>query len=306
LSGGDVSAPPGPSARARVRMTVDCAAAGRPINPLIYGIAGDDPNGQLGVSGRRWGGNPNTRYNWQLGYAWNAGQDWFFRNVNYAGRPESIWELWLQENRKRGYASVFTLPTIGWVAKDADSYSFPVSVLGPQQAVAPENPDIGNGVGRDGKPLDPLPPSRTSVEAPPAFIARWVSAIRQKDQPRTVRGYILDNEPTLWNATHRDVHPAPVTYDELLERHVSCGSAVRKADPEAVISGFVAWGWTALQYSAEDAKAGIGAHPDRRAHGNVPLLPWWLRKVREHEKRTGVRLVDLVDVHFYPQGAGIG
>ncbi|HYV66064.1 MAG TPA: hypothetical protein VE964_07460, partial [Myxococcales bacterium] len=72
LSGGDVSAPPGPSARARVRMTVDCAAAGRPINPLIYGIAGDDPNGQLGVSGRRWGGNPNTRYNWQLGYAWNA------------------------------------------------------------------------------------------------------------------------------------------------------------------------------------------------------------------------------------------
>ncbi len=46
--------------------------------------------------------------------------------------------------------------------------------------------------------------------------------------------------------------------------------------------------------------------PDRLAHGNVPLLAWWLREVRRHEKLTGHRLVDLVDVHFYPQEERVG
>ncbi len=48
------------------------------------------------------------------------------------------------------------------------------------------------------------------------------------------------------------------------------------------------------------------AHPDRDRHGGLPLLPWWLREVAAHERRTGERLLDLVDVHFYPQGRGMG
>ena len=46
--------------------------------------------------------------------------------------------------------------------------------------------------------------------------------------------FALDNEPMLWNSTHRDVHPDPVTYDELLDRTIRYGSAVRAADPDAV------------------------------------------------------------------------
>lgn len=284
----------------KVRMTIDCARPGGLISPLIYGIGPGDP-GPLGASARRWGGNPSSRYNWELGNAWNAGSDWFFRNLDYSGKPGRDWERFLEENRRDGVASVITVPTIGWVAKDTTSYSFPVSILGPQQAVAPENADMGDGVGRDGKPLAPLPPGRTSIPAPPDFVARWVAAIREKDPTRNVRSYILDNEPMLWNATHRDVHPAPVSYDELLDRTIRYGTAVRKADPGGSIAGPAAWGWTAYFYSAEDAVRGYALHADRRAHGNVPLLPWWLRKVHEHEQETGVRLIDVLDVHFYPQ-----
>jgi len=283
-----------------LRMTVDCAGRASPISPLIYGIGPGDP-GSLGATARRWGGNPSTRYNWESGNAWNSGSDWFFRNTNYSGKAGPEWERWIEESRRHGMASVITLPTIGWVAKDTTSYSFPVSILGPQQAVAPENPDMGNGIGRDGRPLTPLPPERTSVPAPPEFIVRWVKAIREKDPSRNVQGYILDNEPTLWNATHRDVHPEPVSYDELLERTLRYGTAVRKADPQAVIAGPAAWGWSAYFYSAKDLHRSLGLHPDRLLHGNVPLLPWWLRRVREHERKTGVRLIDMLDVHFYPQ-----
>src|SRR5205085_1516465 len=36
------------------------------------------------------------------------------------------------------------------------------------------------------------------------------------------------------------------------------------------------------------------------------LLPYWLGEVAAREKRAGIRLIDAVDVHFYPQGRGIG
>jgi hypothetical protein len=101
------------------------------------------------------------------------------------------------------------------------------------------------------------------------------------------------------------VHPEPATYDELLERTIAYGSAVRQADPEAVIAGPAEWGWTNYFNSAADVAPG-GNKKDRKAHGNVPLLPWYLKKLHEYEKQTGTRILDVVDVHFYPQGEGIG
>jgi len=101
------------------------------------------------------------------------------------------------------------------------------------------------------------------------------------------------------------VHPSPVSYDELLRRTIAYAAAIRGADKDAVIAGPALWGWDATQRSAVD-KASPRTQPDRRAHGDVALLPWWLSRVRAEEKRTGTKLVDLVDVHFYPQGDGIG
>ena len=94
--------------------------------------------------------------------------------------------------------------------------------------------------------------------------------------------YILDNEPMLWNATHRDVHPDPATYDELLEKTIAYASAVRRADPDATIAGPAEWGWLAYHYSAKDVAAGVRLRPDRRLHGDEPLIPWYLRKIREY------------------------
>src|SRR6185436_21117393 len=95
-------------------------------------------------------------------------------------------------------------------------------------------------------PLSPLPPTQTSVPAPPEVVRRWLTKLRSMDRElggRAVSMYILDNEPSLWNSTHRDVHPDPVTYDELLERLIKYGGAVRRADPDAVIAGPAEWGW---------------------------------------------------------------
>jgi hypothetical protein len=292
-----------PSVRA-ASFVVDCAAPGRPISPLIYGVGGIDDPWPLGITARRWGGNPTTRYNWEAN-ASNAAKDWFFRN---GGDPRSTYDTFLEENKAYGVSTALTVPMIGWVAKDTTSYSFPVSVFGPQQATAPESADMGNGVAPDGRPIAPGSPTRTSVASSPESIARWVQQIREKDRTRgrTVDSYILDNEPMLWNSTHRDVHPEPTTYDELLEKTIAYASAIRKHDPEAKIAGPAEWGWQAYHYSAKDVAAGLTTRPDRRSHNDEPLIPWYLRRLREHEQKSGLKLLDILDVHFYPMGDGIG
>ena len=297
-----------PVAAAPVTAALDCRKPAHRISPLIYGVGYNElpaPDEalpwELGATARRWGGNSSSRYNWRLGNAWNTGSDWFFRNVSYGGGKGPAYARFLEENRAHGVASALTVPLIGWVAKDTVSASFPVSRFGPQRAA---DHDAGDGLSAEGKPLAPGPPEQTSVAAPPSMIEAWVRRIRADGGG--VRMYLLDNEPMLWHETHRDVHPQPVTYDELLDRTLRYGAAVRSADPRALIAGPALWGWPAYGYSAADARAGFALHPDRRAHGDVPLLPWYLRKLREQEQKTGVHLLDVVDVHFYPQADGIG
>ena len=310
--GGSYASPLVAATAKPVTMAIDCRATATRISPWIYGIGyyanEDDKAAQqwtMGATIRRWGGNTTSRYNLDLA-AWNTANDWFYENVSV--KPFSTVA---KDDASHGLATAFTVPMIGWVAKDTSSFGFPVSVYGAQQQTdAQWRPDAGNGKNPGGKLLTPGPPTRTSVAAPPELVKRWVEGLRADDAKtgkRTVVQYILDNEPALWSSTHRDVHPDPLGYDELVERTIAYGSAVRAADPDAVIAGPAEWGWLNVIASGKDiAQGGLSLRSDRRAHGDVPLLAWYLRKLKEHDEKTGVRVLDVVDVHFYPQGKGLG
>src|SRR5438045_3612318 len=58
--------PSTPAPPTSVTINVDPARGLRPISPLIYGVAHANPDQlvALGAQLNRWGGNPNTRYNW--------------------------------------------------------------------------------------------------------------------------------------------------------------------------------------------------------------------------------------------------
>ena len=277
-----------------------CAAAAHPINPLIYGSA--DGDWESGGTSRRMGGNPTTRYNWELS-AWNSANDWFFEN-----QKGTDLQVWLGEGLSHQSRAALTVPIIGWVAKDTTSVGFPIAKFSKQQKTDPYRPAAGNGTDQSGKPIPPGPPSETSVEASPDKIAGWVRAIREKDAARGVRTvdhYILDNEPSIWDQTHRDVHPNPLTYDELLDRTVRYASAIRGADPELKIAGPAEWGWLGYLYSGKDRVDGKFVRSDRRAHGDEPLVPWYLKQLAKYEKEHGTRLLDILDLHFYPAADGI-
>ena len=294
------------------RLKVDCRAPSHLISPLVYGTAfnpqrvgQDDWLWELGTTARRWGGNNTSRYNWQLGNAWNCAFDWFYKNANYTNDPHYSWKDFLKENSSHKVATALTVPMLGWVAKDTQSASFPVSTYGPQQY---QSGDAGNGKRGGGQLIDSPDPTQTSVAASSEFMRAWVHAIRAYDRQqgaRSVQQYILDNEPALWNSTHRDVHPKALTYDELLQRSIDYGTAIRREDPQALIAGPAEWGWPAYFFSARDAEVGFSIKPDRRSHGDRPLLEWYLSRLQQHAKKTGTRILDIVDLHFYPQEDGI-
>jgi hypothetical protein len=300
----EVQLPPGLPAS----FTVDCAAPTTPISPLIYGIAfsrSRELQGEalwkLNPSARRWGGNTMSRYNWELNTL-NTGSDWYFINLSLG---EVSWRTFLLSNRDHGAQSALTVPTLGWVAKDDSSVGFPISEVGSQRS-ADQGRGAGDGMTFTGKPLLSGPPTRTSVAALPDFIGRWVQAIGKLPGPKITPLFLLDNEPALWNSTHRDVHPEPVTYDELWEKTRTYAAAIREADPQALIGGPSEWGWVGYFYSAADVVEGYRKAPDRAAHGGTPLIEWYLQKAAAHEKKTGQRLLVVLNLHFYPQGKGIG
>ncbi len=298
----------------RATVSIDCQSPKRKaIDPRIYGIGFSgasyltaDP-AKLGATINRWGGNPTSRFNWKLGNVWNVALDYFWRNVTVADNTSNALEAFFAKNKDAGRLNAVTVPMLGWVAKDAVSYSFAVSAFGRQQASDPGNPDIGNGRSADGRKLPPPDPRTTSVAVGPDDVRQWVaSSLKGRTNM-----YFLDNELELWNDTHRDVHPEATTYDEVLETGIRYASAIKTADPSAVVAGPASWGWPAYFYSAADAEAGFDKAPDRKSNGDVPLLAWYLRKMKEHEDRTGQRLLDVLDIHFYPQqsnvyGGGVG
>jgi len=73
---------------------------------------------------------------------------------------------------------------------------------------------------------------------------------------------------------------------------------LKKAFPDSLIFGPVSWGWCAYMYSAAD---GCASGPDRKAHGDLPLIQWYIQQITNNKKTTGQQVVDVIDVHFYPQ-----
>ncbi|HKY39981.1 MAG TPA: glycoside hydrolase family 44 protein [Polyangiaceae bacterium] len=301
LTRGTASANAAVPGEQQVALRVLCNRPGQPISELVYGGSTDDWNS--GQSAKRIGGNPLSRSNWELG-TWNTGHDWFFENTS---QKVTMFEV-VDGHAAAKQKLALVVPMLGWVAKDASSLGFPRALFGEQEKHDPYKNEAGNGVGRDGKPLAPRSPELTSVAAPPELIEKWIARLVARDKargPRGVQVYILDNEPSLWNVTHRDVWPKPLGYDELLQRTINYATVIRNADPDGLIAGPAEWGWLGYQMSAVDRETPDKSQPDRKAHGDVALVPWYLRKLAEHERATRQRLLDVLDVHFYPAADGI-
>lgn len=249
--------------------------------------------------------------------------------------PEgSSFNLFADQVRTTGDKILGTVPILGWLPKArTEMCSFSVAKYGNQCKVDPYaryHPiTCGNGVAyvaacgdasvNDGKgPSSPVyiknDPSDAYAKYDESFQEDWIQYLVSRYGKANQGGvaiWSLDNEPIWWDNTHRDIHPDPYTYDEVLALNIRYAEAVKRADPTALVSGPVADNWPSLWFSKKDITAGwargdyLSNPVDRNAHGGIPFLAWYLQQLRAYEQQHGTRLLDYVDLHAYIEPADV-
>lgn len=324
---------PGPA------LSIDAKASLHPISSDIYGLdfywtlpdpsdptyaAASAAAANIRATARRWGGDSTSTYQWKFGIS-NLANDWFFQVLTSGG---TTFNSFMDQVRVTGGKAIGTIPVLGWLPKaDMEMCSFDVSKYGKQCKQDPyaqyHSVTCGDGIQyddacgdpsvNDGKsPANPVyiknDPTDASAKFDQNFQAEWITSVISRYGKASQGGvaiWSMDNEPIWWDSTHRDIHPDPYTYDELASLNLTYAAAIKKADPTAIVTGPVADNWASLFFSKKDIVSGwaVGNYwqnpVDRKAHGDVPLMAWYLQQFQNYEKQHGVRLLDYFDQHSY-------
>ena len=299
-----------------VTITVDANSDRRPISPNIYGVAfGDGPTlADLNAPLNRSGGNNTSRYNWQLN-ADNRAFDWYFESLPYASSVAGeVGDTFIAQSHSGGAEPLLTIPMVGWVAKLGPGRSrlssFSIAKYGAQSDSDWQwFPDAGNGVLVNGQDVTGNDPNDANVPADSTFQLGWMQHLKNRWGSAAsggLRYYLLDNEPSIWFSTHRDVHPTGATMDQMRDTIVDYARQVKNNDPDALVVAPEEWGWDGYRWSGYDQQwgelHGWSNLPDRAAHGGWDYLPWLLDQLRRQSATDGRRLLDIFSVHYYPQG----
>jgi hypothetical protein len=298
-----------------VSIAVDANANRHAINPNIYGVcyATTAQLQDLNCPLNRSGGDNTSRYNWLLN-ADNKANDYFFESIgDSVSTPGYRIDQFIQGNEAAGAQSMVTIPMIGYVANLGPNRSilssFSVKKYGPQTATDPYDPDAGNGISSATNAyITGNNPTDADVVSNSTFQAGWINHLVStwgKAAHGGLKYYIMDNEPSIWFATHHDVHPVGATMSEVLGKIEDYSSKVKAADPSALVVGPEEWGWDGYLYSGYDqqygAEHGWSYLPDSASHGNAIYLLWLLQQLYQYDTAHKTKSLDVFSVHYYPQ-----
>ncbi len=271
-----------------VQVNVDLQKNVHPISPMIYGVtnASRDILYDLRPGLNNWGGNSSSRYNWQLGNAWNTGGDDHYSNTDNGNLSGSASDRFVDQTRTIGAATRITLPILGWVARNTNpqtcSFPLPDGTCGDANKASCLNPgDIAD-------------PNLANVPSDVNFIVDWVHHLI-KERGYNINIFALGNEPDLWGITHYDVHPQCTTYAEVLQKYLEYAGPVREIAPKAMLAGPSLSGWN-------DYWSFPAGPADKQTNGNEKFLPWFLDQLKKHDTGQASQSIDVLDIHYFPAG----
>lgn len=276
-----------------VTFSIDPLQDARPISRFIYGVneslEGNYSNGTL----TRLGGNRWTAYNWENN-ASNAGSDWYFQSDDWLGggdMPGGAVLSRLQNAGVRNAATLVTVPINGYVAADKNADG-DVRNSGSNYLQTRFKQEVA----KKGSAFT-LTPSTIDAYVYQDEFVNWVNTNFPHGQtdPNRPIFYALDNEPDLWSSTHAAIHPAATSYAELVSKTVAHADAIKDVAPESLIFGPVNYGWHGFT-TLQDAPDAAGRD----------FQSYYLQQLAQAEATYGHRLVDVLDVHWYPEATGGG
>jgi hypothetical protein len=297
---------------AALTIAIDASAGQHPISKLIYGVAFGSQADLTALNAplNRSGGNNMTDYNWAVN-AQNLDADWYFESYpQSSATPGAEADTFVQTTQAAGAQPMLTVPLIGWVAKLGPDRSilssFSVKKYGAQCAADPYDSDAGDGVEPDcSTDITGNDPNDAYVLQNPSTDQKWIAHLIAKWGTSAIGGvpyYLMDNEPSIWFSTHRDVHPVGPHADEYRNKVIAESARIKALDPNAKIVAPEEWGWDGYIYSGYDqqyaAAHGWTTFPDRtHEEGGMDYIPWLLG-----QWKAAGQPVDVLSVHFYPQG----
>jgi Glycoside hydrolase family 44/Fibronectin type III domain len=283
-----------PTGQADVTITVT-PGTHHAISPYIYGLnfASSVTNAPASLTLDRTGGNRWTAYNWVTN-ASNAGSDYLYENDAYLSSsttPGAAVTNLISFDQNHGMASLVTFQMQGLVAADE---SGPVSVTNP-----PDLSRFKNVVFTKGSAFTATP----SSSAPNVYMDEFIWAIDHEFAGQSIFGETpatqhvfaqLDNEPELWNSTHKEVQGAsPVTSDAYIAKTISLATALKKQFPDLVVFAPAHYGFFGLYaWNGELAPS---------ASGSNWFTDKYLLAVKAAAASFGGPLVDVYDFHWYPE-----
>lgn len=268
-------------------ITID-ATSQKPISPLIYGVNFPDWDALgSGFTLARLGGNRTTAYNWETN-ASNAGNDYRHQNDGYMGESDQAGKTYrdfMRSAQAHGARVLLTIPTAGYVSADKKG-----------DGDVKQTPNylevrFHKSLASKNAPFEYPPNTKDRTVYQDEFVW-WLEKTKSDVTPVD---YILDNEPDIWHSTHARIVPRNLTYAEIIANNVEFATAIKKVAPKALVYGPSSYGWQGFRrfQGASDAN-------DR------DFLDVYLAAMKAAEAKAGRRLLDVLDIHWYPEAKGGG
>lgn len=275
------------------------------ISPYIYGVNSGVDLDTVTAGSFRLGGNRMSCYNWENNMS-NAGADWY--NSADMHMVQDVVDDELRQTP--GGAAInaamdtsahnvpyklLTLQMLGYVS----SSTYKRLDMVDDDCTAPNAEYWYEVVNR--KPGDFLmePDKKDNTVYTDEYLNYLINTLGDSSNGG-FNAYALDNEPGLWNGTHRLSHGEHVTCEELIEKSTDLAKVVKDMDSGAEVFGPSLYGYTAFQ-----SLAGAPDWNEKQSAGNYRwFIDYYLDEMKKAEQQDGRRLLDVLDIHYYTEAKG--
>ncbi len=291
-----------------VTIQVDALAGRKSISPYIFGKnnclsdASTDP-----LSAAEWqflrdagvkmfrenGGNNATKYNWRLKIS--SHPDWY----NNVYKHDWDFAAKSMQDNIPGASGMWAFQLIGKAAANTNN-NFNDWGYNQSQWWSGVNQNLAGGgtinTGGGSKALKEGNPDlylmNWTADSTVGILDRWFGNKGLGLNKTTLRYWNMDNEPEIWYGTHDDVMPTQLSAEDFMQRYFAVAKKAREKFSEIKLVGPVPcneWQW----YNWNDNVISAGGK-------NYTWLEFFIKRIAEEQVSSGVRLLDVLDIHFYP------
>jgi len=294
-------------AQTPVRIDIDITKGQKPVSPFIYGKNNVLPSTFLSSGTtveitmakeagvrfvRQGGGNNSTKYNWRRKLSSHPdwynnvyANDWDAAAKNLIDKMPGVDGMWsfqllgkAAENTKNNFNDWAYNGSQWWSGTGQNlAGGGQINPAGGGQALVEGNPDLYL--------------EAWTADSTVGILDKWFGTKGLGYDKNRIKYWNMDNEPEIWSGTHDDVMKTQCSAEEFMQLYFKVAKAARAQYPDIKLVGPVPaneWQW----FQWGNGITSGGKH--------YPWLEYFIKRIAEEEKATGIKLLDVLDIHFYP------